>query len=127
MKENKITRKFALDMACPITSTVLESTIRKVGAFTNTIGGRSRGVRLVGGYFPGVFEKGSVSYGKWKMKKTVGKCENVTQVVWRAVSYDDQTDVKKVLDSRSCQTGTSSGKLRRIVAECFFESGVRNV
>ena len=97
MRENYTTRKFSLDMVCQITSIVLESAIRKVGAFTNTIGGRSRGVRLVGGRFHRVFEKEVVLCGKQETEKTGSKCENVTQVVSRVGSYDDEERTKKFL------------------------------
>ena len=44
-----------------------------------------------------MFEKEAVLCGKQEMQKTGSKCENVTQVVSRARSYDDEERKKKVL------------------------------
>ena len=110
MTELYITRKFFLDMVCQSASIVLESAVRKVGTFSNTIGGRSRGVRLGGGLIHRVFEKEGVWCCKWETRKTGSKCENVTQVVFQVTSYGDQQRKKKILTLVRVCREVSNGK-----------------
>ena len=119
MRGNYTTRHFSLDMMCQQTSSVLESAIWKAGTFTNTIEGRSRGVRLGDCLIRRVFEKKGVSCGKRKTSKTRSKCENVTQVVSRATSNDDQQHKKKVLAPAPVWPKMSHGKWWRYVAEIW--------
>ena len=89
----------------------------KCAPFKNTIGGRSRGVRQVGGAVWRVFEKEQILCGKRKMSKTTSKCETVTQVVSRATSYDDEDRKKKVLTPTPFWPAVSNGKWWRNVAD----------
>jgi hypothetical protein len=57
-----------------------------------------------------VFEKEAVWCGKQEMQKTGSKCENVTQVVSRATSYDDEDRKKKVLTPAPACSEVSHGK-----------------
>jgi hypothetical protein len=64
-----------------------------------------------------VFEKEGVLCDKQEMKKTVAKCENVTQVVSGARSYDDEDRKKKVLTPARFWTEMSISKRWRNAAD----------
>jgi len=66
-----------------------------------------------------VFEKETVLRGKRKTEKTGSKCKNVTQVVYRAMSYDDQQRKKKMLTPARVWPRVSNGKWWRNVADCW--------
>jgi len=72
-----------------------------------------------------VFEKEVVLCGKQKTSKTGSKCENVTQVVWRVTSYDDEERKKKVLALAQVWPAVSIGKCQRNAAD-FCQSDFSN-
>ena len=102
------TRRKTLDMMCQMTSVVFERADWKEVGFSSAIGGRSRGVLIVGGEFSGVFEKGAVCGRKRFRGNTATKRVAVTQVISQAGSYDDDARKKKMLTRGACETGWSS-------------------
>jgi hypothetical protein len=97
MNKNYTSRKFLLDMVCQKASIYLESAVRKIAAFSNTIGGPSRGVLLVGGLRKGVFEKSTVCAGG---EKSCGSTKNgsaATQVGADAGGYGNVVGGEKIL------------------------------
>ena len=104
------TRRKTLDTMCQITSILCERVDREESGFSNTIGGRSRGVLIVGGQFSEALEKGVVLCRKDVSHGTEKKCRKATQVGWPARRYDDDAGEKKMLTRAACETGWSRVK-----------------
>jgi len=97
-------------MMCQMARGVFERGDWKELGFSSAIGGRSRGVRLVGGGFADVFEKEAVLTPQRDCGKTKTVRPAATQVVWQTMSYVDERCEKFLLTPDACQTGSSSDK-----------------
>jgi len=97
MAEVYTMRYFLLDTVCQLTRIVSESTIRKVEGLSNTIGGPSRGVLIVGHRIRRAFEK-SVIWGRHgdsqKIRKTGVAMTQVGGMTW---GYDATRGEEKIL------------------------------
>jgi hypothetical protein len=99
MNKNYTTRKFSLDRVCQKASIDIESAVRKVGDFSNTIGGPSRGVLIVGGLRKGVFEKSPVLAREENSCWSTKNGSAATQVGSDAGGYGDAVVGEKYLYS----------------------------